>query len=102
MSSRRAAYRAGCATAAVALAGPRVALILIWTIGTVVEHAFPSVVFPFVGVVFLPLTAIAYALAAGSSGAVTGAAFAWPVVGFLADVAMLGLGIYWTVEYRLE
>ena len=50
----------------------------------------------------LPLTAIAYALAADPSGAVGGAAWAWPAAGFIADVAMLGLGIYWAVEYRLE
>ena len=66
------------------------------------QSAFRAVVYPFVGLIFLPLTALAYALVADPTGAVTGAALAWPVLGFVADVAMLGLGVYWTVEYRLE
>ena len=61
-----------------------------------------SVVFPFMGLIFLPLTALAYALAADPSGSVGGAALVWPIIGFIADVAMLGLGVYWAVEHRLE
>lgn len=99
MSSKR---RVGCLVAAVALLGPRTALVVLWVAGHVVQTAFQSVVYPVVGVIFLPLTALAYALAADPSGAVGGAALVWPVAGFIADVAMLGLGIYWAVEYRLE
>ena len=102
MSSRRAAYRIGCATTIGALAGARVALVLVWVLGRAVQTAFHTIVFPVVGLIFLPLTALAYALAADPSGAVTGAGIAWPIAGFVADVAMLGLGVYWGVEYRLE
>jgi hypothetical protein len=101
VSSNRSA-RIGCAAAFGGLCGPRVALVALWVGGHAVQTAFQSVVFPIIGLLFLPLTALAYALAAGSSGSVTGAALAWPVIGFVADVAMLGFGIYWTVEYRLE
>jgi hypothetical protein len=102
VSSSRRAYRLGCAATAVALAGPRIPLLLVWVFGHAVQTAFQSVVYPFVGVIFLPLTALAYALAADPLGSVNGAALAWPVLGFVADVAMLGLGLYWAVEYRLE
>ena len=103
MSSRhRRAQRIGCATAVTAIGGPRVALLLVWTLGHAVQSAFHAVVYPFVGLIFLPLTALAYALAADATGALTGAALAWPVLGFVGDVAMLGAGVYWAVEYRLE
>ena len=103
MSSRhRRAQRIGCAATTLAIGGPRVALFAVWFFGHAVQTAFQSVVFPLIGVVLLPLTALFYALAADPSGAVSGAALAWPALGFLADVAMLGLGIYWAVEYRLE
>ena len=98
MSSKRL----GCLVAAVALLGPRIGLVLLWVMGHAVQTAFQSIVYPVIGVIFLPLTALAYALAADPSGAVGGAALVWPVAGFVADVAMLGSGIYWAVEYRLE
>jgi hypothetical protein len=85
-----------------ALAGPRLALAAAWLAGNAIDTAFQSVIFPVVGLIFLPLTALAYALAAGPSGSVGGMAIVWPVLGFIADIAMLGLGIYWGVEYRLE
>ena len=102
MSSRRRARRVGCATTLLALGGPRLALALVWVLGSAVQTAFQSVVYPVVGVIFLPLTALAYSIAADPSGAVSGAALAWPVLGFVADVAVLGLGVYWAVENRLE
>ncbi len=102
MSSRRRARQVGCATTAVALAGPRIALALVWGLGNAVQTAFPSVVFPAFGLILLPLTALAYALAAGPTGTVGGLTFIWPALGFVADVALLGLGVYWGVEYRLE
>jgi hypothetical protein len=67
-----------------------------------VQTAFQSIMFPVIGLIFLPLTALAYAIAGDPSGSVAGLAFIWPVLGLLADIAMLGLGIYWAVEYRLE
>jgi hypothetical protein len=70
--------------------------------GNAVQTAFQSTVFPAVGLLFLPLTALAYALAADPGGSVGGAAFVWPALGFVADVAALGFGVYWGVEYRLE
>jgi len=100
--SSSGARRIGCAAAFVGLGGPRIALALVWFAGHAVQTAFQSVVFPVIGLLFLPLTALAYALAAGPSGSVSGAALAWPVLGFVADVALLGFGIYWAVEYRLE
>jgi hypothetical protein len=101
VSSNRS-HRIGCAAAFLGLGGPRLVLVVVWAAGHAVQTAFQSVVFPLIGLLFLPLTALAYALAADPSGSVTGAALAWPVLGFVADVAMLGFGIYWAVEYRLE
>jgi hypothetical protein len=101
VSSNRSA-RIGCAAAFAGLGGPRIAFVALWVGGHTVQSAFQSVVYPIIGLLFLPLTALAYALAADPSGSVTGGALAWPVIGFLADVAMLGFGIYWAVEYRLE
>jgi hypothetical protein len=100
--SSKKSRRNGCAGAFIGLGGPRIALAVVWIAGHAVQTAFQSVVFPVLGLLFLPLTALAYALAADPSGAVRGALLAWPILGFVADVAMLGLGIYWTVEYRLE
>ena len=75
---------------------------MVWGLGDAVQTAFQTAMLPLVGLIFLPLTALAYSLAADASGSVEGLAFVWPALGLAADVGMLGFGIYWAVEYRLE
>ena len=41
------------------MAVPRLALLVVWLAGNAVQRAFQAVVYPFVGLVFLPLTALA-------------------------------------------
>ncbi len=53
----------GCLIAALALIGPRVALVFVWISTTFVDRAFDSTIVPLLGLVFLPWTTLVYALA---------------------------------------
>ena len=66
--------------------GPRLALVLVWIFGDRVDRAFESWFWPFLGLLFLPWTTLAYLLVwdpAGLSG------LEWIVValGFALDIA---------------
>lgn len=86
----------GCLIGCLALAFPRVALGLVWVFGgSYIPSSFPSWLWPAVGLVFLPLTTLAYAFASHSlshQGDFT--PLGWIVVGLAAliDLGLVGGG----------
>jgi hypothetical protein len=72
----------------------RVALLVLWLATPLVTRAFQgNWVLPLLGIIFLPLTTLAYVVAYAVGNGVTGWAWLWVVLGFLFDVAIHTAGI---------
>ena len=82
----------GCLLAGIALFSVRFALILYWVLDDDVERAFhDSFILPFLGLIFLPLTTLVYALC-WSYGGLHGFDFVWVGLAFLWDVFSAAAG----------
>jgi len=80
-----------CLVALVAAISPRLALVLVWLLTPEVDQAFPGgVVAPLLGLVFLPLTTLAYAIAYAPVVGVRGWGWALVVLGLLSDLGTYG------------
>jgi hypothetical protein len=77
----------GCLLAIFAGFFPRLALVCLWIFTNDVDRAYDSFILPLLGLFFLPLTTLVYALAWSPAGGVEG--FEWFFVG-LAFVLDLG------------
>jgi hypothetical protein len=79
-----------------ALLFPRVALALTWLFGgAFIERAYPHLVWPLLGFVFLPLTTLTFAFAVNVlPGAGGVSAFGWLLTGIalLIDIGIIGNG----------
>lgn len=87
----------GCFIGCLALAFPRVALVLVWLFGPVgyLSQAFPGVVWPILGFVFMPTTTLAFAFANNSiapAGDVGPFGWVLVIVAVLIDVGLIGGG----------
>ena len=87
----------GCFVGCLAVAFPRVALVLVWLFGPpgYLGAPFPAPVWPILGFLFLPTTTLAFAFASHSiapAGDVT--SFGWLLValGGLLDLGLIGGG----------
>ena len=79
----------GCLLALLA----RVALLVVWLTTPLVGRAFAGGwVWPLLGIIFLPLTTLAYVLVYAYSNGVTGWAWLWVVLGFVFDVGLHSSG----------
>ena len=67
--------------------GPRVALLAWWIFGDKVDFAFDTWLWPFLGLIFLPWTTLAYVVMWSAVGGVSGAEWLVVAIGFAADVA---------------
>ncbi len=79
-----------CIVLILALAFPRIALLLIFLLSGYLERAYHTLMWPLLGFIFLPLTTIAYAWAINSHGSVDGFYLAAVVVAVLVDLGVLG------------
>ncbi|MEZ6192396.1 MAG: hypothetical protein R3C45_14060 [Phycisphaerales bacterium] len=80
-----------CLLAALALAFPRMVLVLVWLFSDYLGRAYDSVLWPLAGFIFLPLTTLAYAFAMNSNaGSVSGFYLVVVVLAVLIDLGMLG------------
>lgn len=87
----------GCVIGCLALAFPRVALVLVWLLGPVgyLSRPFPGLVWPILGFLFLPTTTLAFAFATTSLEPAGGLSpFGWllVIVGLLLDLGFIGGG----------
>lgn len=81
-----------CFIGCLALAAPRVALVLVWLFSTVLQTAYKSVLWPILGFIFLPLTTLVYAWVIHTNGAITGAWWVAVALAALADLGMFSQG----------
>lgn len=73
-----------------ALAMPRLAIILVAIFSNYMGRAYHSVVWPFLGFLFMPLTTLAYAWAINSRGSVQGFYLVVVVIAVLLDLGLVG------------
>ena len=71
---------------------PRLGLLLVWIFTNEVDQAYDGFVLPLLGLIFLPLTTLVYALLWAPFGGVQGIEWFWVVLAFLFDVGALGGG----------
>jgi hypothetical protein len=79
----------------------RLALLVVWIVTPLVNRAFHgSWLLPLLGILFLPITTLAYVLVYDISGSVTGWGWLWVVLALLLDLGTHSSGAY-TNRHRL-
>ena len=73
-----------------AILTPRFALVLLVVFSDYIGRAYHTVLWPFVGFLFMPLTTLAYAWAINSRGSVAGFHLAVVVLAVLIDLGLVG------------
>ena len=73
-----------------ALLTPRFAIVLVVLFSDYIGRAFESMIWPFLGFLFMPLTTLAYAWAINSRGSVEGLQLAVVVIAVLMDLGLIG------------
>jgi len=81
-----------CLVGCIALGAPRVAIVLVVIFSDYIGRAYETMLWPFVGFVFMPLTTLAYAWAIHSRGSVAGIHMVVVVVAVLMDLGVVGGG----------
>lgn len=82
-----------CLLGCLALAFPRIALVLVWLfVPGYIGSAFASLLWPVLGFIFLPLTTLVYAWAINSHGSIEGLFLVALIVAVLVDLGLLGGG----------
>lgn len=81
-----------CLLAVIALAFPRVVLLLVFFTSNYLQRAYSSLLWPLVGFFILPLTTLAYAWAKNSHGSIEGIYLIGVLVAVLIDLGLLGGG----------
>jgi hypothetical protein len=85
----------GCLFALIAVLSPRLAVVLMWIFTPWVDRAFGTVLWPILGVVFLPLTMLIYVILWNTGGrGVTGWEWILVTLGVVADLASYSGGAY--------
>ena len=81
----------GCLFALIALLSPRLAFILMWIFTPWVDRAFGPIIWPILGLIFLPITFLVYVILWNTNGVgVTGWEWIFVILGLFADVAAHG------------
>ncbi len=76
-----------CLALSAGFIGPRFAFLLVWIFGSRVDAAFSSAIWPILGVIFAPWTALAYVIAWGPVHGVSGAGWLLVAIGIFLDLA---------------
>jgi hypothetical protein len=76
----------GCLLAIAAGLAPRLVLIIMWIVGPRITNAFESVIWPLLGLIFLPYTTIMYVLVWNSVTGVSGWDWLWIALGVWMDL----------------
>jgi hypothetical protein len=82
----------GCLLLLVAGFFPRIGLALLWIFTNEVDQAYDGWALPLLGLIFLPLTTLVYALLWAPVGGVEGIEWFWVALAFLFDIGALGAG----------
>ena len=73
-----------------ALLAPRFAIVLVVIFSDYIGQAYTTVIWPFLGFLFMPLTTLAYAWAINSRGSVAGIHLVALVIAVLLDLGLVG------------
>jgi hypothetical protein len=73
-----------------ALMAPRFVIVLVVVFSDYIGRAYESVLWPFLGFLFLPLTTLAYAWAINSRGSVEGLQLVVVIIAVLIDLGLVG------------
>jgi hypothetical protein len=73
-----------------ALSAPRFAIVLVVLFSNYIGRAYETVLWPFLGFLFMPLTTLAYAWAINGRGSVEGIHLVAVVVAVLIDLGLVG------------
>lgn len=73
-----------------AMAAPRLVIVLVLIFSDFIGRAYESVLWPLVGFFFMPLTTLAYAAAINWHGEVRGSYFVMALVAALMDLGIMG------------
>jgi hypothetical protein len=79
-----------CLIGCLALTAPRLAIVLVVLFSDYIGRAYETVLWPFIGFMFMPLTTLAYAWAVNSHGSVAGVYLVVVVLAVLIDLGLLG------------
>jgi hypothetical protein len=79
-----------CLLLVLALAFPRITLVLIFLLSNYVQRAIPNLLFIVLGFLFLPLTTLVYAWAINSGGGMQGFYLVAVIVAVIIDLGLLG------------
>jgi hypothetical protein len=82
----------GCLLAIFAGFFPRIALVCLWVFTNDVDRAYDSFIVPLLGLIFLPLTTLVYALAWSPGGGVEGIEWLWVALALVLDLSAYGGG----------
>ncbi len=81
-----------CLIGLIAMAFPRMAIILVVIFSDYIGTAYQSTIWPLLGFFFMPVTTLAYAWAMHSSGSVAGLQLVIVVIAVLIDLGIIGGG----------
>jgi CDP-diglyceride synthetase len=84
----------GCLIGLLAVASPRLALLLVWVFTPWVSRAFDTLLVPLIGFVVAPFTTLIYVLVWRPGIGVTGWGWFWVVLAVLVDTGAYGVGGY--------
>jgi hypothetical protein len=85
----------GCLFALVAVLSPRLAVVLMWIFTPWVDRAFGPIIWPILGIIFVPLTTLMYVILWNTSGrGVHGWEWIFVILAVFADLASYGGGAY--------
>jgi hypothetical protein len=79
-----------CLVGCIALATPRLAIVLVVIFGDYIGRAYETILWPLLGFFFMPLTTLAYAWAINSRGSVAGIHLVVVVIAVLIDLGLIG------------
>lgn len=89
-----------CFVALIALAFPRLAIVLVVIFSDYLGNAYQTILWPLVGFIFMPLTTLAYAFAINANGSVSGFYLVPVVAAVIIDLGLLGTGGWSSRRHR--
>jgi hypothetical protein len=85
----------GCIFVLIAALSPRLAVLLMWIFTPWVDRAFAPIIWPILGIIFLPLTTLLYVILWNTGGrGVTGWEWIFVILALFGDFASYGAGAY--------
>jgi hypothetical protein len=91
-----------CLVLLVAIALPRVVMVVMWLFSDYLSHAYGTWVWPLLGFFVAPTTTLAYAIAQTSFDGLHGGGLVLVAIGVIIDLGLVGGGRGWVKRFRRE